>query len=271
MTEDPEVPQPLPPLPELKPDRKPVFVAIGVILSTLILAGLPVWYFYSEYSREQQQVLDPNREERVVLAETLERVGKLILLPENEQPTFATVTRVEDLRGQPFFENARNGDIVLAYNQANKAILYRPSTGKIIDASPIRPNEGVVAGTANNAPALQSQVNPTTPPAAPPMVRVAVYNGTAAIGLAARIKQRLREKVANLEVISTKNAINRDYTQTLVIDLTGNGSSAAQQMATIVGGVVAQLPEGEDRPDADFLVIGGQDVIPEYPALQPNE
>lgn len=65
------------------------------------------------------------------------KVGKLINLPLGENPTVATVTDIEKLANQPFFNNAENGDKVLIYKTSNKAILYRPSTNKVIEVTVI--------------------------------------------------------------------------------------------------------------------------------------
>ena len=59
-------------------------------------------------------------------------VGAVVELPQSETPTVATVTNLEKLRNQPFFVNAEQGDKVLIYPRTGRAILYRPSTGKVI-------------------------------------------------------------------------------------------------------------------------------------------
>ena len=63
----------------------------------------------------------------------VKEVGKLIALPEDEDPTVATVTDVEAVKDQPFFSKAQNGDKVLIYTNARKAILYRPSENRILE------------------------------------------------------------------------------------------------------------------------------------------
>ena len=67
-------------------------------------------------------------------AETIAAVEKLMELP-NEEPTVATVSDLKTLQGQPFFAHAEEGDRVLFYTQAKKAILYRPTANKIIEVA----------------------------------------------------------------------------------------------------------------------------------------
>lgn len=69
--------------------------------------------------------------------ELVSAVGKLIILPGDEEPTIATVTDLEKLKGQAFFSNAKLGDKVLIYAKAQKAILFRPNENKIIELAPL--------------------------------------------------------------------------------------------------------------------------------------
>lgn len=79
------------------------------------------------------------------------RIGHSMDLPVGEQPTLATVTDQTKLGGQDFFARAQNGDKLLVYSAAKKAILYRPSTGKIIDVT------NLIAGQTGSA---QSSAEP---------------------------------------------------------------------------------------------------------------
>lgn len=76
------------------------------------------------------------------------QVGKLIALPTDETPTVATVTDASKIKDQPFFANAQNGDKVLIYQKAAQAILYRPSTNKIIQVGAVNINNQAVATPA---------------------------------------------------------------------------------------------------------------------------
>ena len=64
-------------------------------------------------------------------------VGTLILLPSGEEPTIATVTDLNALKGQAFFSNAVVGDRVLMYPKAQEAVLYDPQQDKVIQIAPL--------------------------------------------------------------------------------------------------------------------------------------
>jgi hypothetical protein len=68
---------------------------------------------------------------------TIEEVGKLVALPSGEDPTVATVTSLEPLKGQEFFKDAEVGDKVLIFSKSKKAVLYRPSEKRIIVMAPL--------------------------------------------------------------------------------------------------------------------------------------
>ncbi len=67
----------------------------------------------------------------------VEEVGEIMFLPYGETPSLATVTEPEKLKGQSFFENAKEGDKVLIYSKSQKAILYDPKAGKIVNIAPV--------------------------------------------------------------------------------------------------------------------------------------
>jgi hypothetical protein len=70
------------------------------------------------------------------------KISKLIVLPSDELPTLATVSDPEKLKDQPFFAQAKAGFKVLVYSKAQKAILYDPTTNKIVEVAPINSNAG---------------------------------------------------------------------------------------------------------------------------------
>ena len=69
--------------------------------------------------------------------QVLMEVGKLTELPQGETPTIATVTDVKPLQSQEFFKDAQIEDKLLLFTKSKRAILYRPSTNKIIVVAPL--------------------------------------------------------------------------------------------------------------------------------------
>ena len=107
-------------------------VALLILLAIVTVLALFYGVKYHQEQDKNKLLSNPVAAGNLQLAETVAAVGKLISLPTNETPTLATVTNVNDLRGQSFFANAQNGDKVLIYAQSKVAILYRPSINKII-------------------------------------------------------------------------------------------------------------------------------------------
>ncbi len=105
----------------------------GLIVLLIALVGAIGWLGYKVSAGKQ----DP---QKVVAAQNealVEEVGKLILLPQGETPTVATVNDLAPLKGQAFFDHAKIGDKVLIYTTARKAFLFDPAQNKIIEVAPI--------------------------------------------------------------------------------------------------------------------------------------
>lgn len=136
-----------------------------IIFIVLILATLPSYYFYNQYQKAQALLQNPTQASNLETKTLITEVGKLIELPTSEQPTIATVSDVTKLTQQPFFDHAQNGDKLLIYTQAKKAILYRPSINKIIEVAPLN----IGSNNLVPSPVIQVQspipsVGPTTSP-----------------------------------------------------------------------------------------------------------
>lgn len=80
------------------------------------------------------------------------KVSTLVDLPISEQPSdIRNVSDVAKLSGNPFFEKARNGDVVLLYQKNKTAILYRPKSGKVVAIGLLNLSNGQVAGQNTTA------------------------------------------------------------------------------------------------------------------------
>ncbi|MFA7308906.1 MAG: hypothetical protein WC045_02425 [Patescibacteria group bacterium] len=105
------------------------FLMIIIFLGALGSAG----YFYSQFAKLKK---NPNAIAQEEVKTLVAQVGKIFVLPK-EDPSVATVLKKEELKDQPFFKNAENGDKVLIYTTAKKAILYRPSTNMVVEVMPL--------------------------------------------------------------------------------------------------------------------------------------
>lgn len=83
---------------------------------------------------------------------------------------------------------------------------------------------------------------------------VAVYNGSETKGLAGAIADRISE-ISQIQVVKKSNA-KGNYDKNIVVDLTGNNGDKADEISVAIGGEVGSLPENEEKPDADILIIG---------------
>jgi hypothetical protein len=88
-------------------------------------------------SRQINLLENPRAFSEKQIARYIRDIGAVIALPSDETPTLATVSDPEELKSQPFFANAEVGDIVLVYENAKKAVLWRPSEKKLIEVSSV--------------------------------------------------------------------------------------------------------------------------------------
>lgn len=252
-------------------NEKKKFAKIILIAAIFALvAGLlgTSGYFYYKYKKAMS-----NEAAKDETASYDAEIKKIMLLPEGENPSLATVSDREKLQDQPFFAKAENGDKVLIYSQAKKAILFRPSINKIIEITSLT---GELQGENNNPAGAENTgeaaVNsgdqqfggeqPVEIPVAEVQkkpARVAIYNGAGINGLAAKIEGKIIALSSVQIQVTEKTGAKSNYAQTLVIDLSGGNGEALEKIKAATGGEIGKLPAGEIAPDADILIIGGRD------------
>lgn len=139
--------------------------AKGIVMFLVALAiGAGATYYIA---KSYPQYLGLSKGQVQVQAEVdalIVEVGKLLALPEDEKPTVATITDVSKISEQAFFKNAVNGDKVLIYTNARRAILYRPTEKRIIEVGAVNINQ------ASPAPTVQAPVLPLPSSSASPEV-----------------------------------------------------------------------------------------------------
>lgn len=221
-----------------------LFLIIGLIVIFASI-GSSIFFYrqYNKISKTQQTFTE--------IEQIVKKVSLLMELPKGETPTLATVSDKTKLQNQSFFQNAENGDRILVYSGAKRAILYRPSTNKIIDVAPIMPlAEAEVAGESTTAGSIASKS----------LVKIAIYNGSGLPGLASLTEEKLKENVeigSRIQIVAKEYA-QKQYQGVLVIDLAGNQNQICQQISQFLSGKVVSLPTGEKTPDAQILVILGK-------------
>ena len=121
------------------------FGLIAILIAIPICVGL-VSTIQHKQVKKNTKVLAANQVNDIIV-----KVGKLMDLP-NETPTVATVSDVTKLSGQQFFAHAQNGDKVIIFPNAKKAILYRPGTNKIIEVALYNPPVATPQASAEPSP-----------------------------------------------------------------------------------------------------------------------
>ncbi len=128
---------------EEKPKKKSVYVVLmilGALLVGILIADLFIYRF-----KQGQKILGAKKNTGTITQEqanaeaksVVDEVKKLMDVPQGEEPTVATITDINKLKDQQFFSQAKNGDKVIVYTKAQKAILYDPVAKKIIDVAPV--------------------------------------------------------------------------------------------------------------------------------------
>jgi hypothetical protein len=111
--------------------KKVLIIGMGVVMLAAIAAA---GFFYYQNTQLKQTPQLALQEET---ADLVEKVSKLVVLPEGETPTIATVSDPEALKDQIFFAQAEKGDKVLIYTNAKKAVLFSVVRNKILNVAPL--------------------------------------------------------------------------------------------------------------------------------------
>jgi hypothetical protein len=137
-------------------EKKAIIVSF-VILALLAVGGSSAGiYYYAKYQAANRRLTDPKAEGKDLLA----KLSKLMDLPQGEEPTVATVTNADQIKNQPFFAKAKNGNRVIVYQNARLAILFDDQANKIINFGALN----ITATPSGTQPVATPQVSPTTEP-----------------------------------------------------------------------------------------------------------
>lgn len=132
---------------------KLIYLLTAIIL---LLFGALGFYVYKDHFAPQNKTDNKEQSVQKEIDFLIEKIGKHIILPVGEEPVLATVSDVEKVRNKAFFQQAKNGDKVLIYTKARKAILYRLSTDRIIEVGPVELDKNKSQPTPTAIPSLSA-------------------------------------------------------------------------------------------------------------------
>lgn len=123
-----------------KAQTTPYRVYLMALLGLAVLGGAGYfgWMKYNQMYNSPEavtaaQVAEAEAEKKVIL----EDISKLMLLPEGD-PVLFKVSNKDQMRAQQaFFKDTENDDVLLVFQQAGKAIIFRPSSKTIINVGPV--------------------------------------------------------------------------------------------------------------------------------------
>ena len=210
------------------------------IIILLILIGISV-FFFLQYKSVKDSNINPNKE----LKEVTEQASRIYDLPKGKA-TLITVESTKEFAGQEFFSDAEIGDKILIYTSAQQAIIYRPSTNKLVNVGPI---------SISNKETKTSDTSSTTTPtsAVPPLsncvsVDIIARNNNSD-KTTARLNTDYSGKVTTKQ-ISSDVAISK----TIIVVNNETSKELASEIATTLKGQVGETPEGLPTSTADIVV-----------------
>lgn len=156
------------------------------------------------------------------------QISRELSISGDGNPVILTVVD-EDKVEQPFLDQARDGDKVVLYYKAKKAVLYRPNEKRIV-------HQGAYT---------------------PPEAKVFIRKGTNRTEPLDTAKSQL-ESVSGIRIASQDTSPRQDYTGVVIVNVTDRYDDKVRELEELFGVEATRLPAGESFPDADILVIVGE-------------
>lgn len=226
-----------------------ILIVTMILVVVFAIGGGGYWFFQQqgESSGEQNRTIASETETKEETKQLLAKIGELILLPNDEDPTIATITDVETLKQeQVFFKNAKEGDVLVMYPQKSKAILYNPTENVIVNVGKV-----YIEDSAEETEPVDEEQEPLT---------LEIRNGTEQKGLAGDLRDEIT-KNEYYDVIDVADATRGDYEEIILVD-TGVDESKKTLLQVLRDELDAQIvedmPEGEEDTEAEVLLIIGQ-------------
>ncbi len=117
---------------------KKEYIWLCVAIFLILAAGLGyLGYEYNEVKGELDDLSSsPLVQEEKLASETLEKLAKHAILPENQVPSIAEIQDVDVLKeGNLFYADAQNGNLLVVYQ--TKAFIYDIENDLIVNIGPV--------------------------------------------------------------------------------------------------------------------------------------
>ncbi len=121
--------------------KRNVVTAVAILI-LVTATGYLIWQNTQLRSPDYQAKAQDRANQALV-----QEVSKILLLPSDQTPTIATITKIDDLKkvNAAFYADAQNDDKILFYS--TKAVIYREAEHKIINLAPVTLNAADQKGT----------------------------------------------------------------------------------------------------------------------------
>lgn len=225
---------------------------IFAILIVFLLSG-GAYYFYHQNQVKIELAKADEEKNKDTSKDDIEKIKKVIEIPD-ETPTIMTISDIDKLKDNPFFAKATNDDRVYVFEKSSKALLYRPSNEKIIEFQTIT----LTKDASSTADTTKSNSQPKVAGTATTNVKISIQNGTTTAGLASKTESTLKTNFPKItfDILQKGNAVKKDYTKGIVVDMTKQNSEATSVIAKLLNANVApSLPEGEKVPEGTQIAI----------------
>lgn len=138
-----------------KPRKRLKRTLVRLVLTLVLLGAIAASVILFLKYREAVDKNPENIERR-----TVEQVTKIVEVP-TEKPSVLTVLSANKLTNKELAARAADGDRLLVYAENKRIVIFRPSTGKIVDMLTIRDAESPTAldESAGAAPVAESADN----------------------------------------------------------------------------------------------------------------
>jgi hypothetical protein len=112
-----------------------------------------------------------------------------------------------------------------------------------------------------NPSSANAQLTQTSAQVVSGQMKLALDNGTKTIGLTNKLEKSITDKFTDVAIQSKETAARNDYQQTIIVDITGKYKQRVSDLAAFLGAKIVPLPQGENLPEADALVIFGTSSV----------